>query len=113
MFGGLGSSGNAVWQKIIDQIIDPIILFIFTLGFLLFVYGIYVYIQNLTVSGERDKGKQHMIWGIVGMFIMVAAWGIIQMITDTFDLDINSPTSGSDFPAPSSSANFGFPEEFR
>jgi len=39
-------------------------------------------------SDKKEDGKQHMLWGVIGMFIMVAAMAIIRLILNTFGLDI-------------------------
>ena len=75
--------------KVVDLIINPAILLIFSLGFLVFVWGLVVFLKSLSEGGKADEGKEHMLWGIVGMFIMVSVFGIIALISNTFGLNIN------------------------
>ena len=35
---------------------------------------------------EREKGKKNMLWGIIGMTIMVGVFGIITIILNTFGI---------------------------
>jgi len=91
--------GNATLTKIVTLIIDPAVLLIFSVGFLLFVWGLVEFIYDPADSGKRENGKRHMIWGIIGMFIMISTAGIISIIDDTFDLGIRNnqfgvPSSG-------------------
>lgn len=56
---------------------------LFVVGFLVFAWGIVEFMSGLSSGegGERvNNGKQHMLWGIVGMFIMVAAFAILKMV---------------------------------
>jgi hypothetical protein len=76
--------------RFVDYIIDPAILIVFAAGFFLFVWGLVQFIWKLD-EGAQSSGKQHMIWGIVGMLIMVSVYGIISLIDETFDLDIANP----------------------
>jgi hypothetical protein len=69
-----------------QYIVDPAILLIFSVGFFLFIWGLIVFISNPEDMTKRKTGIQHMIWGIVGMFIMIAVDGIIDLIVGTFDL---------------------------
>lgn len=77
-------------EKFDQLIITPAIMIIFTAGFFLFVWGLVQFLWNLD-QGSHEDGKRHMVWGIVGMFVMVSVWGIIQIIIGTFDLDPLNP----------------------
>ena len=69
-------------------IINPLLALIFGAGLLVFTWGLAQYLYALNVKGEQDQdGKKHMLWGIVGMFIMAAAFTIIRIIANT----INAP----------------------
>lgn len=70
-------------NKISDQIINPIILLLFVLALLYFIWGVTQYVIKADSDEQREQGKQHMIWGVVGMFIMVAVYGIIGIIKNT------------------------------
>ena len=86
----LGATGNAM-QRVVNYIIDPALLVIFALGFLLFIYGLVEFLWNLNEGGDNKAGKQHMVWGIVGMLIMVSVYGILGLIDNTFGLDFANP----------------------
>ncbi len=65
-------------------IINPLLALMFAAGLLVFVWGLITYLYKLNVEGDQDKeAKSHMFWGIVGMFIMVAAYAIIKLIAST------------------------------
>lgn len=89
MTNGAQAAGNLI-DRLVTYIIDPIILVIFAAGFFLFVWGLVQFIYKLD-EGAQTSGKQHMLWGIVGMLIMVSVYGIITLIDETFDLDISNP----------------------
>lgn len=65
-------------------IINPLLALIFAAGFLVFAWGLVQYIWTLNGSGKDiDTGKKHMLYGILGMFIMVSAYAIIGIIART------------------------------
>ena len=69
-----------------QYIINPIIALLFAAGLLVFIWGIVQFLWGLSESGEaegKEQGKKHMIWGIVGMFIMASAYAILQVIGNT------------------------------
>lgn len=78
-------------HRIVTYIIDPALLLIFALGFLLFVYGLVEFLWKINGEGDTKEGKQHMIWGIVGMLIMISVYGILDIIDNTFGLDFSNP----------------------
>lgn len=74
--------------RIMSLIIGPIIGLLFILATLYFFWGGAVFILNADNEDERSKGKRNMIWGITGMFIMTAAYGIITVIANTFEISL-------------------------
>jgi hypothetical protein len=73
--------------RLIDSIefliIIPLIKLLFAAGLVFFFWGLAQFIMNADSDEGRTKGKQHMIWGIVGMFIMIGAYAIINILTNT------------------------------
>lgn len=69
-----------------DNILNPIIIFLFALSLLFFLWGVYEFIvQNAASAEKREDGKRHMLWGIVGMAIMASAFGLTNLICNTID----------------------------
>lgn len=80
---------NVLVARLTAVIIDPLIALLFAAGLLVFLWGVVQFLGGL--GGEEEKkeeGKQHMLWGIIGMFIMVAALTIIRLVTSTFGISI-------------------------
>ena len=73
-------------EKITEVIINPLLLLLFAAGFLYFLWGMTMFIWKADSDEGRTTGTRHMIWGIVGMFIMVAVMGIIKVIKGTFGI---------------------------
>ena len=70
-------------SKINQVIINPIIVFMFAVATLIFLYGIVEFLSNPANEETRDKGKQHIVWGVVGIAIMVSVFGIMQLIINS------------------------------
>jgi len=71
--------------KINQQIINPLIGFFFALALVMFLWGVFEFIAGADNEEKRKTGGQHMIWGIVGIFIMVSVFGIMRLICNTID----------------------------
>ncbi len=55
------------------------------LTLLTFFWGLVKFI--MAVGGDEkaiEEGKSLMIWGILGLFVMVSIWGILHFLTDQF-----------------------------
>lgn len=69
-----------------NVIINPLLLLLFAAGVLVFVVGVAEFFFNFDVRGDqhaKEKGKAHMIWGLVGMFVMASAFAIINVLVNT------------------------------
>ena len=66
-------------------IINPLLALFFALGLLTFIYGLLEFLWDINVRGghDKEKGKRHMLWGIIGMFVMISAYTILKLISDT------------------------------
>ena len=70
--------------KISEVLINPLIALFFAAGLLVFIWGIVQFLWGLNTETEsKEEGKKHMFWGIIGMFVMVAAYAIVQLIGNT------------------------------
>lgn len=88
-------TASAIIQRLNDLIIRPLILMVFAAGFFLFMYGLVEFLWNSREGEINDNGKRHMLWGIVGMFIMVSVGGILALILGTFGINSQSATDTS------------------
>ena len=72
-----------ILTNIIKFIVDPAISLLFGVALLYFLYGVAVFIYKSDNETSLNEGKSHIIWGIVGLFIMISAFGILQLICNT------------------------------
>lgn len=72
--------------KIVQFIVNPIIILGFVVATIVLFYGI---IQMIWGADSSDLGKKrnNVIWGIVGLFIMFSVYGILRLVLNTFDID--------------------------
>ena len=81
--------------KVNRIILNPLIILMFAAALVYFLYGVLQFILNQDQADEREIGKSHMVWGIVGMFIMFAVFTILNIIQRTLGvsgLNANIPT---------------------
>ena len=74
---------NNVLAPVITNIVNPIVWLMFAVATLVFIYGV----LQMVIKGEdadaRSAGQKSILYGIIGMFIMVSAWGIVYLISNT------------------------------
>lgn len=67
--------------KLTAAIINPALALIFSVGLLVFIYGLVEFILGLSQeTGKKEEGKKHMLYGLIGMFVMVSAITIIKIL---------------------------------
>jgi uncharacterized membrane-anchored protein len=54
---------------------------------LFFFFGLARYILSSGDEEKKESGRSIMIWGIIALFVMVAVWGLVNLIADTFSID--------------------------
>jgi hypothetical protein len=70
---------------IINGVIVPLV---FTIAFLVFIWGIFTYFIAAGENDEkRETGKKLMLYGIVGFFLMVSVWGLVNILLNTAQLN--------------------------
>jgi uncharacterized membrane protein YidH (DUF202 family) len=76
-------------------IINPLIYFLFALAVVYFLYGVLEFLMNQANEEKKTSGKSHMIWGIVGITIMIGVWTIMGMILSTLGINYVHPDTGN------------------
>lgn len=83
-------------ESINRVIINPIIVLLFALAMVYFIYGLTRYLLSPDNEEIRKSSKSHMLWGIIGMFIMVSVFGIMNLLLNTLGEDrIDLDNSGN------------------
>ena len=80
------NSAKTLIDKIGTNILNPLIYLMFAVAILVFLWGVFQFVMNLESEDGRKTGAMHMLWGIIGMTIMVGAFGIIAIIKRSIGL---------------------------
>jgi len=69
---------------LINTVLVPLL---FAVAFIVFLYGIAkTYIFSHGEPGEVESGHKIILWGLVGFFVMVSVWGLVNIVSSTFGL---------------------------
>jgi len=77
------------------EIINPLILLLFALAVAYFLWGMLKFFSSGQNEERKTEGKQHMLWGVVGMTIMMGVFFILNLILSTFDIQGVNPKEGT------------------
>ncbi|HPS21298.1 MAG TPA: pilin [Candidatus Paceibacterota bacterium] len=69
----------------VGNVLDTLIPILIVLGIVYFVWGVVQYVIGDDEEAKK-KGKNRMIYGIIGLVVIVAMWGLVGIITKTFGL---------------------------
>ena len=70
---------------------DAVIPLLVTVALIVFIVGIIQYMAGAADQTQREKGKKFILWGIIGLFVIIAIWGILKILTGTFDVNFALP----------------------
>ena len=79
------SAGDAI-MNIINNVLVPLI---FAVAFLVFIWGVF---QYFIAKEAKENGKDLILYGLIGFFVMVSVWGLVNILVGTFSLNNAAPT---------------------
>ena len=81
--GGVVGIGQTILY-IINGVLIPLI---FAISFITFLWGIYRHFisQGDSEDGQK-KGRQLILYGLIGFVVMVSLWGLVNVVASTFGL---------------------------
>ena len=79
----LPASQSSVVEKLKSEIIQPIIVLLIAVAVGYFLFGLMEFVRNQDNETAQEEGKQHMLWGVIGVAIMFSVYGILNLINTT------------------------------
>jgi hypothetical protein len=77
------SVGN-VFNSLTCTLIGFVVPFLFALATVGFIWGVIQMFMNPDSEEKRKTGKQFMVWGLVGLFVMLSVWALVNVLSSTF-----------------------------
>ena len=50
------------------------------IALVVFIWGLVVFIAKSDNEQEREVGKQKMLWGVIGLFVLASVWGLVLLV---------------------------------
>mgnify|MGYP001616051188 CR=1 FL=1 len=80
---------SAQINRALDKVggtLNNIVGLLFIVATIVFLWGVIQFIAKAGDEAGRAKAKGIMTWGIVGLAVMVAAWGIVSLLVQYFTI---------------------------
>lgn len=73
-------------QKLDEVFLFPLIVLMTSIAFLVFIYGCAEYIMNANNDQARETGKRHILFGFIGLVVIMSAYALLNLALGTFGL---------------------------
>lgn len=71
----------------IVSIANTAITFLFVAATVVFIWGLVQYVLAGSSEQKKKEGYNLIIWSLVSLFVIVAVWGLVKVLENTFDVD--------------------------
>lgn len=89
--GGCNLGNNPKLQNLLTYvtciIATSIIPLIFALATVVFIWGVVQYVINDGEEAKKEKGRQFIVWGLIGLVVMISVWGLVKIVGSTFNIN--------------------------
>ena len=69
-----------------SEILNAILPVLIALGVVYFVFGVISYVIGSDEEAKK-KGRDRIIYGIIGLAVIVGVWGLVAILKNTFGLN--------------------------
>lgn len=87
-------------QRFVDTFnevfVYPLIILLTAIALLVFVYGAFEYVAKSNNEQARAQGAKHMLFGVIGLFVMLSAFAIMRLFAASFGVEgvLEDPAAG-------------------
>jgi hypothetical protein len=74
----------------VGSIMNTVIPFLIVLGVIYFIWGVATYV----IAGDEEAkktGRDKMIYGIIGLAVIIGVWGLVAILNRTFNPAVSGP----------------------
>jgi len=69
------------------NILNDIVPILMVLATVVFLWGVMQFIYYADNEEKRASGKMFIIYGLIGLFVIIAMWGLVAVLVSTFGLE--------------------------
>ena len=76
--------------NLILQVLNGVVPILVAGALLYFLYGVMEYISSAGYAAKHAEGLRMMLYGIIGLFVMISVFGLVNLFSRTFSFSNNS-----------------------
>lgn len=76
-------TGEQVLQNVVTEIFNPLYKLAVGIAISYFLYGVFKFILDMNDPEKKNFGKSHLLWGTIGLFIILSVGGILKFFSQT------------------------------
>ncbi len=76
--------GTDLLTKFINSVFVPLYQLFLGATFAYFLFGVMWYMWQMNNPDVRDKAREHLLWGGIGLFIMFSVGGLFKLFSGVF-----------------------------
>lgn len=81
-------AAQSMLAKIESAILFPLMTLMMAVAFFIFIWGAYQFVAHADDDSARTEGKAHMMYGIIGLLVMVSAMAILKIAAGTWGITV-------------------------
>ena len=72
-----------------EVILFPFITLLTAVALLVFLWGGFQYVYGAGNETKLATGAKHLLWGVIGLLVMLSAYAILTIAANTFGIDVD------------------------
>lgn len=77
--------------RLVEDILRQLVPILIAFAVIILLFAIISYIRAGEDEEKRGKARNLMIYGIIGLFVMISIWGLVAILIGTFGLNEGVP----------------------
>lgn len=87
------SDGVLGFIDMLTSFVTAIVPLLVGCAIIVFFWGVIKFIAHADDEKAVAEGKQLIIWGLIGIFVIVSLWSIVGYVQSSLGLDLSTPSS--------------------
>ena len=77
--------------NVIITVLNWLIPFLVVVAVFIIIWGAFQFVVSAGDPEKRKEGRDKILWGIVGVVVMLTVWGLVNILRNTFDISDDTP----------------------
>ncbi len=73
-------------SRIVNCLLTPFVVLLLSCSIIIFIIGIFKFIGTESSVEDKTSGRLFIFWGIVGIFVIISLWGLVNVLQNEFNL---------------------------